>query len=64
MKYAIAFFAFWWDFIVGDSIVLAVGSVAALLGAAALAQHGHCVAAEILLPLAIIGTLVGSLGRR
>ncbi|MGE3074756.1 MAG: hypothetical protein AB7N24_01395 [Dehalococcoidia bacterium] len=64
MKYVIAFLAFWWDFIVGDSIVLAIGSVAALLGAAALAQNGYGIAAEILLPLAIVGTLAGALGRR
>ncbi len=64
MRYIVAFFAFWWDFIVGDSITLAVGSVIALLAAAALAQNGYGVAAELLLPFAIVLTLGAALGRR
>lgn len=64
MKYAVGFFAFWWDFIVGDSIILAIGSVVALVSAAALAQSGYSVAAEVLLPLAVVLTLVAALGKR
>lgn len=64
MKYAVGFFAFWWDFIVGDSIILAIGTVVALVSASALAHNGYGLAAEILLPSAVVLTLAAALGKR
>ena len=58
MKYIVGFFAFWWDFIVGDSIVLAVGTVAALVAAWLVAHSGVSSAAQVVLPLGVVATLV------
>ena len=38
MKYAVAFGRFWYDFIVGDSVLLAVGGVLTVLVAWAMVQ--------------------------
>ena len=51
MKYLVGFCAFWWDFIVGDSIVLLV-------------HGGYPGVAEVALPGIVIATLVGSLYQR
>lgn len=66
MKYVRGFFLFWYDFIVGDSIALAIGGVAILGLGYALVQAGAEVEAEIILPLAALATIVVSLplGRR
>jgi hypothetical protein len=61
VKYIIAFGRFWYDFIVGDSAVLAVGGVAVLLVGWALARSAGDLAATILLPLVVIATLAASL---
>lgn len=52
---------FWYDFIVGDDWVVAVGVVAALGLAALLARNG--VAAWWLMPLAVVVLLLASLWR-
>lgn len=61
MKYIVAFFAFWWDFIVGDSITLAVGTVIGILGGYVFVQGGAATAAEVMLPAVVLVTLVISL---
>ena len=63
MKYIIAFFAFWWDFIVGDSITLAIGSGVGIFAAYVLAYAGGAAAAQFLLPTAVLATLTVSLRR-
>src|SRR5207244_4132167 len=50
-----AFGRFWWDFLVGDTPELAVGALAVIGLAAALAGLG--VAAAILVPLAVVALL-------
>lgn len=63
MKWLIGFGRFWYDFLVGDSAVLAVGGVAALfVGWLALAAGGPA-PAQVLLPLAAVVTLAVSLRR-
>ena len=64
MKYIQGFGAFWWDFIVGDSFVLAVGGVALIALGYGLVELGASEIAEVVLPLAVVGTLVASLPRR
>jgi hypothetical protein len=61
MNFIVRFGLFWWDFIVGDSIALAVGTLVALGLAYGLANQVDSLAAEILLPVAIIATLIISL---
>lgn len=64
MKYLAGFAAFWWDFIVGDSIVLAIGGLGVLVIGALLVQGGHRGIAELALPGIVIATLAASLARR
>ena len=64
MKYIVGFGAFWWDFLVGDSIVLALGGIGVLVLGALLVHAGYRSAAEVALPLVVIATLVGSLVRK
>ncbi len=64
MKYIGSFCLFWWDFIVGDSLTLAVGSGLAILGAALFAHAGANTAAEVVLPGAVLATLALSLVKR
>lgn len=61
MKYAVAFFQFWYDFIVGDDWSVAAGVVVALLGVLLLARAGT--SAWWLLPLAVALLLGNSLRR-
>lgn len=61
MRYAVAFFRFWYDFIVGDSIVLAIGALVILALAYGLSHNGGAEAAQVLLPIAVVATLVLSL---
>lgn len=66
MKYITAFFAFWYDFIVGDAWEVAAGVVISLLALYALTHYaGSAVGiyGVILLPLAIIALLGYSLWR-
>ena len=65
MKYLAAFGRFWYDFIVGDSVVLAIGVPVALVVAyGAVKVEGGGLVAEILLPLIVILTLLASLPLR
>lgn len=64
MKYVIGFGQFWYDFIVGDSVFLAVGGVVMLALGYALVQAGASDVAEVVLPLTVVGTLVVSLPLR
>ena len=61
MSYIKAFLLFWYDFIVGDDWVIAVGIVGALIGTARLAQAG--IEAWWALPVAVIVLLAISLWR-
>ena len=61
MKYIVGFGKFWYDFIVGDSAVLAVGGAAVLLVGALLARNGASGVAEVALPVLVVGTLGVSL---
>ena len=64
MKYVSGFFQFWYDFIVGDSVLLAIGGVAVIVLGYLLVQAGATVAAEVLLPLIVIGAVAASLPRK
>ena len=65
MKWLLGFGRFWYDFIVGDSVVLAVGGVAVLGLGFLLAHIGDKTLAQVLLPLVVMGTVSASLaGRR
>jgi hypothetical protein len=55
------FFAFWYDFIVGDDWVLAVGVVVALLVAAIVARSEASAIAWVTMPIAIVVILSVSL---
>lgn len=54
---------FWWDFIVGDSIALAVGSCTALIIGASIATVADRGPVEFVLPLLVVLTLSLSLRR-
>jgi hypothetical protein len=64
MKYFKGFCLFWWDFVVGDSIALAIGGVVVLVIGYILVEANLQIAAEVLLPLAAIGTIWVSLPMR
>ena len=57
------FLAFWYDFVVGDDWLIAVGVLACLGLVGALARAEYDVAAWLLLPLGAATVLVGSLLR-
>jgi len=61
MKYVVGFGRFWYDFIVGDSAVLAVGGAAVLIVGAVLARADLTHVAEVVLPVLVAGTLALSL---
>lgn len=61
MRWVFAFVRFWYDFIVGDDWLIAVGVVAAIAATALIADRG--VAAWWVMPLAVVALLVGSLRR-
>jgi hypothetical protein len=61
VSYVVAFARFWYDFIVGDSILLAIGAVVAIGGAALLVDRDLLTLAEWLLPAVVIATLAASL---
>jgi hypothetical protein len=54
VKYIVGFGTFWYDFIVGDSILLAVGGVGGLTFAYLVVLMGAAAAAGIVLPLVVI----------
>ncbi len=55
---------FWWDFIVGDSLTLAVGVLVAVGLAFALVHTAPTGVVEVVLPLVVAATLAASLIRR
>jgi hypothetical protein len=61
--FAKRFGLFWWDFVVGDSLTLAVGTAAAI-GIGAIIAAGQATLAEFVIPAAVAVTLVLSLVRR
>ena len=56
------FVAFWYDFIVGDDVTLAIGGVGVLVLGALLVRAGYSSAAEAALPLVVIATIAVSSG--
>jgi hypothetical protein len=61
VKYIVGFGRFWYDFIVGDSVVLAIGGVAVLVLGYGLVEAGASSIAQVVLPLTVAGTLWASL---
>jgi hypothetical protein len=61
MKYLAAFGAFWYDFLVGDSIVLAIGGITAVVLGYLVVMAGAAALAEVVLPAVVITTIVLSL---
>ena len=64
MKYAVGFARFWYDFIVGDSWLLAAAGAIVLGLAWALTDIGADHIAEVALPLIVVGGIAVSLPRR
>lgn len=62
MKYIVGFGRFWYDFIVGDSVILAIGGVGVLVVGALLVHGGNARLAEVALPLIVLATLTASSG--
>jgi len=61
VRQLVAFGRFWWDFVVGDDWLAALGIAIAIGATAALADEG--VAAWWLMPLAVVAVLYVSLRR-
>jgi membrane protein implicated in regulation of membrane protease activity len=57
------FVGFWYDFIVGDDWLIAVGVLAALAVAAVLAHSAWEAVAWVFLPVAVVAVLYASLAR-
>ena len=64
MRYVKGFGLFWWDFIVGDSIVLALGVLAVVGLGYVLATISDAGLVEVVVPAGVILTLVLSLPRK
>jgi hypothetical protein len=64
VKYIVGFGRFWWDFIVGDSALLAVGGVGVLLLGYLVVESGSASLAQFILPLGIFGAVAASLPLR
>jgi hypothetical protein len=64
VKYVRGFLRFWYDFVVGDSVVLAIGGIAVLAIGYGLVEADLSLVAQLVLPLAAAGTLWASLPRR
>jgi hypothetical protein len=64
MSWIVAFGRFWYDFIVGDSVVLAIGGLATLVLGYLLALMGTAALAQVALPVAVILTIALSLPRQ
>jgi hypothetical protein len=66
VKFVVAFGRFWYDFIVGDSVLLAIGGLVVLAAAWLIAQGDVAGLADVVLPLLVVATLWVSLpkGRR
>jgi len=63
MEFVGRFFAFWYDFIVGDDWTLAAGVAIALALSALLARSSLSTTAWVAIPVAIVVTLTVSLQR-
>jgi hypothetical protein len=61
MRYIVGFARFWYDFIVGDSAILAVGGIAVLAAGFGLSHAEYPTLAEFVLPGLVLGTLAVSL---
>lgn len=61
VDFVVGFGAFWYDFIVGDSMTLAIGTVIAVAGCWALIQVLGATGIEVVLPAIVLVTLVVSL---
>ena len=61
MSFIVGFFRFWYDFLVGDSIALAIGGILVLALGYGLAEMGANAEAQFILPLAAIATIAVSL---
>lgn len=61
MKYLTGFALFWYDFIVGDSIVLAIGGVLIVALGYGLVELDASAVAEVVLPIAAVATIFLSL---
>jgi len=61
VKWLAAFGAFWYDFIVGDSIVLAIGGVGTLVLGYLVARTTGEAVPQVIVPLAVLLTLFASL---
>jgi hypothetical protein len=57
-----AFVRFWWDFVVGDDVRVAIG-LGAALGVSALLAHEWSITAWWFLPLAVVAVLAESVLR-
>jgi hypothetical protein len=64
LRFPVAFARFWWDFIVGDSIILAIGGIAVLGIALGVSHAGAPRLGDVLVPLGVVGTLGASLIKR
>jgi hypothetical protein len=64
MKYFKGFCMFWWDFLVGDSVVLAIGGIAVLGIGYFMVEADMNVAAQLALPLTAAATIAVSLPKR
>ena len=61
MKYLKGFALFWYDFIVGDSIILAIGGVLIVALGYGLVELDASAVAEVVLPIAAVATIFLSL---
>jgi len=61
VRHVAQFGRFWYDFVVGDSVALAVGGVTALAVGTVLVWAGAGALAEVLLPLTVVAVLAISL---
>ena len=61
MNYIARFGRFWYDFVVGDSVTLAIGAVTALAAGALLVWAGAGTLTEMLVPVAVVIALAISL---
>jgi hypothetical protein len=64
VKWLIGFGRFWYDFLVGDSVLLAIGGVTLLALGFGLAEIGATGVAQIALPVAAVATLSASFAWR
>ncbi|MEO9255361.1 MAG: hypothetical protein ABI305_07480, partial [Tepidiformaceae bacterium] len=58
VDFVVGFGSFWYDFIVGDSMTLAIGTVIAVAGCWALIQILGTTGIEVVLPAIVLVTLV------